>query len=135
VEREKQLKKELADYEQKIENLRNSLKSDSSKKDIFKKKLREMISLVRVWQNYTTVLGMSATQIFYRIEEIKNQKKKKHGESKVLGKYSDNQRSTFINLEEEDTDDTDISFNEFVEEVRKEESNAELSQGLGKISI
>ena len=130
---EEELKGLEKEHERKVEELRNSLQSDSSRKDVLKKKLRDLISLIKTWQNYTIVLGMSSTQIFFKIEEIKNQKRKKRGESQVLKKYSKTENPTFVNLEEEDTEDKDISFNEFVESIRKEEA-AYKGIGIGKMN-
>ena len=47
-----------------------------------------MIALLKTWQNYTTVLGMSAAQIYHRLEEKAQSHKIKKSETKILKKFS-----------------------------------------------
>ena len=129
---EQQLKELLAKENErsalKVKELQEKEASAESKLANLKKKVRDLVGIFKTWKEYTNIIGLTSAQVIKNQQDVNNEISINKAESDVLKSLKAKETETFMGSIEEDTEELEISFEEYVAKINNERMETQVAQ-------
>lgn len=86
-----------------------------------------MVSIFNSWKEYTNILAMTSAQLIQDKADLGNQKMIQKKEKDILKDLTSKVNSAFIDSIEEDTEEVQMSFEEYLAKVNSERKENQVS--------
>lgn len=93
-----------------------------------KQKVRDLTAIFKLWKEYTNVVGLTSAQVIRNQNEVNNEISINRAEKEVLSGLRAKEKETFIGSIEEDTEEQDISFEEYLDKINKDRLDTQVTQ-------
>ncbi len=93
-----------------------------------RQKARDLTNIFKLWKEYTNVIGLTSAQVIRNQNDLKNEISINKAEKEVLSGLRAKEKETFISSIEEDTEEQDISFEEYLNKVNKDRLDTQVAQ-------
>lgn len=95
---------------------------------VLRQKARDLTNIFKLWKEYTNVIGLTSAQVIRNQNDLKNEISINKAEKEVLSGLRAKEKETFISSIEEDTEEQDISFEEYLNKVNKDRLDTQVAQ-------
>jgi hypothetical protein len=92
---------------------------------LFRQKVVDLISILTTWKEYTNVLSLTSAQIIRNQQDLKNESSINKVEREVLASLDTGKDNDFLSSVEEDTEELEISFEEYLEKINEKKKDTE----------
>jgi hypothetical protein len=95
---------------------------------VLRQKVRDLTHIFKLWKEYTNVIGLTSAQVIRNQNDLSNEISINKAEKEVMSGLSAREKETFISSIEEDTEEQDISFQEYLNKVNKDRLDTQVAQ-------
>lgn len=93
-----------------------------------KKKVRDLVAIFKTWKEYTNIIGLTSAQVIKNQQDINNEISINKAESEVHKNLKARETETFMGSIEEDTEELEISFEEYLAKINNERMETQVAQ-------
>ena len=84
-----------------------------------KKKIRDLLSIFKIWKEYTNIIGLTSAQVLRNEQDLRSEISINKTEREVLSNMRSKESETFLGSIEEDTEELEITFEEYLQKINK----------------
>lgn len=95
---------------------------------VLRQKVRDLTAIFKLWKEYTNVVGLTSAQVIRNQNELSNEISINKAEKEVLSGLRAKEKETFISSIEEDTEEQDISFEEYLGKINRDRLDTQVTQ-------
>lgn len=122
------LDKEEARSQAKLREIKQRISTPEAKLTALKQKVRDLTAIFKLWKEYTNVVGLTSAQVIRNQNELNNEISINRAEKEVLGGLLAKEKEIFISSIEEDTEEQDISFEEYLGKINRDRLDNQVTQ-------
>lgn len=94
---------------------------------LFKQKVRDIVGILKTWKEYTNVLSLTSAQIISNQYGNQEEISIRRTEKEVINQLKSKSSQTFMSSIEEDTEEYEISFEEYLNRINLNKKESQVS--------